>query len=38
MVGDLVKPVPGSTGVLTATSGRSSVSIGQLVALRPASP
>ena len=37
-VADLVRPVPGSTGALTATSGRSAVSIGQLVALRPAGP
>jgi len=37
-MGDLVRPTPGSSGVLTAVSGRSAVSIGQLIALRPASP
>jgi len=37
-LGDRVAAVPGSTGTLTATSGKSSVSIGQLLALRPAGP
>ncbi|HEX7226030.1 MAG TPA: NPCBM/NEW2 domain-containing protein, partial [Candidatus Limnocylindria bacterium] len=35
---DIVLTTPSSTGSLTATSGRSAVSIAQLVALRPASP
>jgi len=37
-VGDGVMPAPGTTCLLTATMGRSMVSIGQLVSLRPASP
>jgi hypothetical protein len=37
-IGDRVLPVPGATGTMTATSGRNSVSIGHLVALRPANP
>jgi hypothetical protein len=37
-VGDRVMPAPGTTGPMTAASSKSSVSIGQVIVLRPATP